>query len=323
MHTDKLIFAVIAGITVLITAFIFLTSLTGKTVSQPSDVVGLEPHIKGNPEAELTIVEFSDFECPFCAQYSPELSSIVKNYSGRVNVVYRHFPLVGTHVYAIPTARASEAAAMQGKFWEYHDKLFLNQGEFENDDLVSYAEQIGLDIDKFQTDLSSTEVAKKVQEDFDIAKQLNLSGTPTFFIVYNGETEKVILQNYDDLENRVAEILGDAPSEAISEENGQELVNDDAPENVMQNEPTTDNADAAMPAILDLINVQRDDIVPSQVEVVSVEKIDWPDASLGCPKDDQMYAQVITFGYKIMLSATGETYEYHTDESGEMVVLCE
>lgn len=138
---------------------------------------------KGSDEALVTIVEYSDFQCPYCRKVLPTLEAMEKKYGEKLRIVFRQQPL-GMHKQAKPAAYAALAAHKQGKFWEMHDALFakaasrkLNDGAY-----VEIAKQLGLDIDKFNADRASPEIAKMVEEDQAIAKQFGAGGTPAFFV---------------------------------------------------------------------------------------------------------------------------------------------
>ena len=137
--------------------------------------------VRGAPMAPVTIVEFSDFQCPFCGAAHPELSRLLREFDGQVKLVFKHFPL-SAHVRAIPAAHAAEAAAKQGKFWEMHDMLFEHQHALEDADLLHYAEALGLDMERFKTDLASKEVADRVDADRKQGEALKIEGTPTVYI---------------------------------------------------------------------------------------------------------------------------------------------
>jgi thiol-disulfide isomerase/thioredoxin len=137
--------------------------------------------VLGSPMAPVTIVEFSDFQCPHCAAANPELHRIVKEHEGRVKLVFKHYPLP-SHTRAEPAARAAEAAARQGKFWEMTDLLFTRQRALEDADLEKYAEQIGLDMARFRADLASEEVAAAVAADRAEGEAAKVEGTPTVYV---------------------------------------------------------------------------------------------------------------------------------------------
>jgi len=138
----------------------------------------------GDANAKVTIVEFSDFQCPYCGRfYSESLPQIEENYvkTGKVKIVFRHFPL-SFHPYAQKASEATECANEQGKFWEYHNKLFENQGALTITDLKQYATDLGLDATKFNACLDSGKMASEVQKDFNAGQQYGVSGTPAFFV---------------------------------------------------------------------------------------------------------------------------------------------
>lgn len=137
--------------------------------------------VLGSPMAPVTIVEFSDFQCPHCAAANPELHRIVRENEGRVKLAFKHYPLP-SHTRAEPAARAAEAAARQGKFWEMVDLLFTRQHAFEDADLEKYAEQVGLDMPRFRADFASEEVAKAVAADRIEGEGAKIEGTPTVFV---------------------------------------------------------------------------------------------------------------------------------------------
>jgi protein-disulfide isomerase len=141
-------------------------------------------NFKGDANAPVTIVEFSDFECPFCGRfYSETLSQIEENYidTGKVKMEYRHFPL-SFHPEAGPAAEASECAREQGKFWDYHDILYENQGSLGEANYKKWAVELGLDTGKFDSCFDSGKFRDKVQQDFTDGQAAGVSGTPSFLI---------------------------------------------------------------------------------------------------------------------------------------------
>jgi 2-hydroxychromene-2-carboxylate isomerase len=143
-------------------------------------------HIEGAPSrgpatAPVTIVEFSDYECPHCGRAAPILRDIEREFHDRVRVVHMHFPLSG-HIHAMPASRAAVAAGRQGKFWEFHDLLFANQTALEQADLERYATQVGLDLNRFRADMQSPETEARVAADRREGERLQIDGTPTIFI---------------------------------------------------------------------------------------------------------------------------------------------
>ena len=136
---------------------------------------------RGAPMAKVTLVEFSDFQCPHCAAAHPELQRLLSEFDGRLRLVYKYFPL-SSHSRAVPASRAAEAARAQGKFWEMHDMLFEHQRELEDADLQKYAAQLGLDVERFTRDMNSDAVAQKVDADRALGIRLGIEATPSFFV---------------------------------------------------------------------------------------------------------------------------------------------
>ncbi len=136
---------------------------------------------KGPADASITIIEFSDFQCPFCKRAGPIIEEVLGKYPKDVRIVYRHLPLAN-HSRARPAAEASVCADDQGKFWQYHDTLFENNRKLGDDDLLSYASEIGLDIDQFKQCLTSPSTKTKVQTDLKAAQTAGISGTPAFVV---------------------------------------------------------------------------------------------------------------------------------------------
>lgn len=164
---------------------------SSKMAEQANEGVVIEAHTKGNPEAKIELVEYSDFQCPACGQFYPYVNEIMEEYGDKISFEYRHFPLINIHPYAVPAARASEAAAQQDKFWEMHDKLFEEQKTWSKAGnpqahFIQYAEEIGLDIDIFKRHLSSSKIDDAISDSFNDARSRGFSGTPTFIL--NGET---------------------------------------------------------------------------------------------------------------------------------------
>jgi Na+/H+ antiporter NhaA len=138
-------------------------------------------HIRGPIDAPVTVVEYGDFQCPYCGMAEPVVRELLRDF-GDVRYVWRHLPLNDVHPRAQLAAEAAEAAADQGAFWEMHDLLLDNQDALRPDDLVSYAGRLGLDVDRFVDDMSEHTGASRVADDVDSADLSGVSGTPTFFI---------------------------------------------------------------------------------------------------------------------------------------------
>ncbi len=150
-------------------------------------------YIKGGGEdAYITIIEYSDFQCPGCASVAPMLQQLVATYPDDVRLVYRHFPLLSIHPNAQKAAEAAEAAGAQGKFWEYHDTLFANQADFASADeaaaresFIAYARDLGLDVDRFTEELDGDVYLAQVDSSREEAMALSMPGTPS--IIFNGQ----------------------------------------------------------------------------------------------------------------------------------------
>jgi Na+/H+ antiporter NhaA len=138
-------------------------------------------HVRGPVDAPVTVLEYGDFECPFCGQAEPVVRELLREY-GDVAYAWRHLPLNDVHPSAQQAAEAAEAAAEQSKFWEMHDLLLDHQDALRIPDLLGYAEQLGLDVDRFEEDLRTRQGANRIAEDVDSADLSGVSGTPTFFI---------------------------------------------------------------------------------------------------------------------------------------------
>jgi Na+/H+ antiporter NhaA len=138
-------------------------------------------HIRGPARAPVTLVEYADFECPFCGQAEPVIRELLADY-GDLRYVFRHLPLTDVHQHATLAAEASEAAAVQNKFWEMHDQLLDHQGALTARDLMRYAAEIGLDTERFVRDMRNDIGVAKIAADVDSADLSGVSGTPTFFI---------------------------------------------------------------------------------------------------------------------------------------------
>jgi protein-disulfide isomerase len=138
--------------------------------------------IRGDEQAPVTLVEFSDFHCPFCKQVQPTLTALLDRYSRKVKLVFRDLPLRQLHPQAPRAAEAARCAQDQGKFWDYHDVLFAQAPKAGDDDLKQYATDVGLDREKFAGCLSENLHRGAVQRDIEEATKLGLEGTPSFFI---------------------------------------------------------------------------------------------------------------------------------------------
>ena len=159
----------------------------GKSGQTASLVASLEDQKKGNSSAGVTLVEYSDFQCPACGAYFPLVKKLTEEFGDQVQFIYRHYPIFQIHRNANGAAWAAEAAGKQGKFWEMHDLLFTNQAFWSespdaNGLFETYASQLGLDPLKFKSDMNSEEVKEKVRKDYQSGVEAGIAGTPTFFL---------------------------------------------------------------------------------------------------------------------------------------------
>ena len=200
----------IAGIAVLVKL-----ANTGST-STPTEVSNLPKAtssdiIVGSIEATLTITEYSDFQCPACAAYNPAVNQVLSEYSGKVNLVYRFFPLRSIHKNAVVSAQAGFAAWKLGKFSEMKDELFNNQSDWENlsedkakEAFVEYAKGLKLDGEEFAKIMNSDEAKNAVENSEKEALSIGLQGTPSFFL----GNKKISPKNYDEFKKLIDEELG-------------------------------------------------------------------------------------------------------------------
>ncbi|MER6321371.1 Na+/H+ antiporter NhaA [Streptomyces coelicoflavus] len=173
-------------------------------------------HILGPPDAPLTLVEYGDFECPFCAHATGVTKELRQRFGDRFRYVFRHLPLTDVHPHAELAARAAVAAEAQGRFWEMHDLLYQHQDELEYEDTAGYAADLGLDVERFLRDLAAEETAVRVREDAASAEASGVRGAPTFFVGDRRHTGPYDAQSLA----RELEALTDAPSGAGRESSG-------------------------------------------------------------------------------------------------------
>jgi protein-disulfide isomerase len=143
---------------------------------------GERDHVLGPETAPVTIVEYGDYECPFCGAAHPVTKALVQTLGENLRFAYRHFPLSQIHPHAFQAAEAAEAAGAQGRFWELHDLLFEHQDRLDTQDLLSYASALGLGLEAFAADLAEHRHAQKIREDFSSGVRSGVNGTPTFFV---------------------------------------------------------------------------------------------------------------------------------------------
>lgn len=199
-RTQLWVAGIFLAVIIVITAAAAFVSSNGSTSSNPSgftatqtSAVTTTDHVHGNANAKVTLIEYGDFECPACAEYQPLVQQLYTSYSDRVLFVFRNFPLYQIHPFAMISAQATEAANLQGKYWEMHDLLYSKQSEWSTNaslspaDVVSkyfngYAQSLGLNVTQFDTDINSDAVKARVQSDLTLGNAAQIDHTPTFFI---------------------------------------------------------------------------------------------------------------------------------------------
>jgi protein-disulfide isomerase len=169
------------------------------------DDIGPDDHVRGPQDAALTLIEYGDFQCPYCARAHAALTELTAEMQG-IRLVFRHLPLSDLHPLAELAAEAAEAAGSQGKFWDMHDVLFEQQREvMDEQDLAELAESLELDIGRFRADVQERRHRARVQRDLERAHHDGASGTPSFYINgvrYQGDSDR------DSLEQALSEALG-------------------------------------------------------------------------------------------------------------------
>ncbi len=153
-------------------------------------------HVEGSADARWTLVEFGDFECPYCRGAAGAVKQVQRMLGDDLRFVYRNLPLVDIHPHALQAALAAEAAADQGEFWEMHKLLYGQPRGLDSDALLGYADQIGLDVGRFETDLAADASRRRVERDLASAHESGVRHTPSFFIdceLYTGEYDAAAL----------------------------------------------------------------------------------------------------------------------------------
>ncbi|HEY5442326.1 MAG TPA: thioredoxin domain-containing protein [Candidatus Saccharimonadales bacterium] len=183
---SKQFLAILAAIILIFAGIIVFSNKSSNTTSGKSTGT-LTQHIEGQGKAGITLVEYGDYECPFCGQYFPTVKQIQTEYNQQLFFQFRNFPLVSIHQNAFAGARAAEAAAMQNKFWQMHDLLYENQTQWSTASdptpyFNQYAQALGLNVTQFKTDYSSNKVNDLINADMAEGNKLNITGTPTFFL---------------------------------------------------------------------------------------------------------------------------------------------
>lgn len=197
---------------------------SGNISSKANEGVVFEAHVKGNPDAAVTLTEYSDFQCPACAQFYTVIEELLAEKGDSIRFEYKHFPLISIHQFAVPAGKAAEAAGQQGQFFEMHNKLFENQDAWSNSPtpqafFSTYAEELGLDMNLFKQHMRASVIDDKIKAEFNEARELGLTGTPSFFL--NGA--RMQFETYQDFVDQIDAAIapssvgeGDVPSTATS-----------------------------------------------------------------------------------------------------------
>jgi protein-disulfide isomerase len=144
--------------------------------------VGDDDHSRGPLDAKLTVVEYGDYQCPYCGQAYPIVEQLLAKFADSMRLIFRNLPLAEVHPHAEAAAEMAEAVALQGKFWEIHDTLFENQRDLSDTALLRYAAAVGADVEKAEHDINGGGPRKRVDADFESAVRSGANGTPTFFV---------------------------------------------------------------------------------------------------------------------------------------------
>jgi len=214
MKNKIILWAIIA--VVVIGSIFGIVKLASKSQTAGSDNLAItvsaindNENIKGEKEAAATLIEYSDFQCPACGSYYPIVKKVTEDLSAKVRFAYRHFPLP-QHKNAKLAATVAEAAGRQGKFWEMHDLIFQNQSDWSEEKnaailFAKYAQDIGLDLARFQTDIASDDIKAKIENDYQSGVKAGVNSTPSFFL--NGKKLNNP-RNYDEFKNAIEQALG-------------------------------------------------------------------------------------------------------------------
>jgi protein-disulfide isomerase len=165
-------------------------------------------HVQGDSNAPLELVEYGDYQCPYCGQAYPIIKAIQQKLKGDLKFVFRNFPLTEAHPDAFNAAMAAEAAALQNKFWQMHDVIYENQDNLGAEGLLSYAKKIGLDVSRFKNDIENNSLSTKIENDLESGVRSGVNGTPSFYIngvKYEGawDDEQEFLQDLKGLLKKV------------------------------------------------------------------------------------------------------------------------
>lgn len=198
---SKLLLAIV-GVTVAIIAGAAILFTKPAPTFTNADIVGKTPHVKGNPKAKVTLVEFGDFQCPACGAVKPYVDDTLKTYGSDIYFVFRNYPL-SQHEFAQKAAEAAEEAGAQGKYWEMYDELYANQDKFSDGYFSTLGADLKLDDQKYADALNNNTHQQTIDADVTDGNRFGVNATPTFFL--NGT--KLDLTSYTDLKAAVAQAL--------------------------------------------------------------------------------------------------------------------
>ena len=168
-------------------------------------------YLASNPSSKVTLVEFGDYECPACVVYHPFVKQVLTEFPGKVNYVFRNYPL-SYHQKALVASYVVEAAGLQNKFWQMHDKVYESSEEWVNsanteETLLEYAKELGLDSEKLKSDMESDSIKNKIKSDMNDGDLVKLDSTPTFYV--NGVKMESLKGNYSDFKSIIQKALSD------------------------------------------------------------------------------------------------------------------
>jgi len=197
-----------------------VSSIDANSIAAASDQNGqIADHVIGNTDSKVILIEYGDFQCPSCGGAHPQIKEVTEEYKDEVLFIFRNFPLTTIHPNARAAAATVEAAGLQGKYWEMHDVVFENQGEWESlngtertDKFASYAVELGLNKDTFLKDIASTNVNQKISFDQAIGKKINVDSTPSFYLngkaLDNAVSSSIVQGSTTELKALLDEALG-------------------------------------------------------------------------------------------------------------------
>lgn len=184
---SKQFLAILAAIVIIFVGVIVISNNKGSNSSSGKSSGTPSQHVEGQGQAHVTLVEYGDYECPYCGEAYPVIKQAVSDLSQQIYFQFRNFPLVSIHQNAFAGARAAEAAALQNKFWQMHDLLYDNQNAWANASdpttyFNQYAQQLGLNVTQFKQDYASTKVNDTINADMAAGNKLGITGTPSFYL---------------------------------------------------------------------------------------------------------------------------------------------